>query len=174
MKIASSGEKNIPANLNTAFVGAAPKRTLEFYHDVTHASEFSIRKMSEVTENMTIHDPQSHLGSCEACILGKHHVSPMKTSDLDRPHSDPGELAVTDICGPFRTVSLGGYTYFLATTDHTTRRTVCSPMAKKSDAREKLQEYKAEIERRTGKKLKSIRMDNMSETAGSDDFRNWL
>ena len=65
---------------------------------------------------------EASLSPCESCIFAKHHreIFPKGVSYRENV---PLEIVHLDICGPMKTPSLGGSTYFLTFIDDFSRNT---------------------------------------------------
>lgn len=83
------------------------------------------------------------------------------------------ELIHSDICGPMKTTSLGGYKYLSVFIDDFSRKTFVRLLKNKSDIFEAFKTFKAAAERETGKRIKVLRTDNGGEYL-SADFSNFL
>ena len=100
-------------------------------------------------------------GTCESCIKGKMTKVPLvgqgeKALDLL-------DLIHTDVCGPMSIHARGGYSYFITFTDDYSRFGYVYLMKYKSEAYEFFKEYKAEVEKQTGKSIKVLRSDRGGE-----------
>ena len=100
---------------------------------------------------------------CEVCCKCKIHQLPHKPSN--RTEKDVLGLVHSDTCGPIQNASLGGASYFATITDDKTRYTQVTMLKRKSDVFKAFVEYKANVERITGKKIKRLRTDNAKEYA---------
>ena len=98
---------------------------------------------------------------CEVCCKCKIHQLPHKPSN--RTEKDILGLVHSDTCGPIQNASLGGASYFATITDDKTRYTQVTMLKRKSDVFKAFVEYKANVERITGKKIKRLRTDNAKE-----------
>ena len=96
---------------------------------------------------------------CEACIFGKMKRAKFPTSDQTNRAKKPLERIHADICGPMRVRSKGGNRYFLVFVDDSGRKIWVYFMQCKSQAIEKFKEFKAEVEKQTGRKIKCVRVD---------------
>lgn len=108
---------------------------------------------------------------CEVCMKAKIHQQPFRQST--RRENDVLDLIHTDICGPFKTCSLGGAKYFATFIDDKSRYIEVAILKKKSDIFEAFKEYKARVEKQTGRQIKKIRSDNAKEYL-SRDFNEFL
>jgi hypothetical protein len=95
------------------------------------------------------------------CALGKNIKKPFPSSEnrskgiLDLIHSD--------VCGPMPVKSLGGSLYYVTFIDDFSRKTWLYMLKTKDEVFSKFQEFKAEVENLTDKKIKTIRYDNGGE-----------
>ena len=127
-----------------------------------HLSEHGLHKLAkkEMVDNFN-YDTSNMIGFCEACIGGKHHRSPFNHSD--RMASKRLELVHTDLCGKMGAKSIGGAEYFITFTDDKTRYSWVYPLKTKDQAFGCFLEWKAEVKRSSGKKLRTLRSDNGGE-----------
>ena len=103
---------------------------------------------------------------CEACPQGKQHRSKFVSSS--RRASEPLELVHSDLCGKMNEKSRSGAEYFLSFIDDKTRYVWVYFLSFKDQVFEKFLEWKASVERSTGRKLKTIRTDNGGECTSSE------
>ncbi|GJT82200.1 retrotransposon protein, putative, ty1-copia subclass [Tanacetum coccineum] len=82
-------------------------------------------------------------------------------------------LIHTDVCGPFRTVSREGASYFITFTDDFYRYGFVYLMKHKHEVFETFKVFKNEVENQLGKKIKSIRSDRGGEYL-SHEFVNHM
>ena len=109
--------------------------------------------------------------TCEVCMKAKIHQLPFKKST--RRESNVLHLIHTDICGPFKTCSLGGAKYFATFIDDKSRYVELAILKKKSDILQAFKEYKARVDKQTDRQIKKIRSDNAKEYL-SHDFNGFL
>jgi hypothetical protein len=102
-----------------------------------------------------------HEGICRGCALGKNIKKPFPSSEnrskkiLDMIHSD--------VCGPMPVKSLGGSLYYVTFIDDFSRKSWMYLIKTKDEVFGKFQEFKAEVENLTNKKIKTLRTDNGGE-----------
>jgi transposase InsO family protein len=77
--------------------------------------------------------------------------------------SNPLELVHTDLCGPTRTQTLKGESYFMLLIDDYTRMTWVTFLKEKYEAFEKFKSFKALVENETDLKIKCLRSDRGGE-----------
>ena len=125
-------------------------------------SEQNLPKLSRkgVVEGFDCHVTNS-IGFCETCIGGKYHRSPFKPSK--RQVNEPLELVHTDVCGEISEKSTGSAEYFMTFTDEKTHYSWVYFLKTKDQAFDRFQEWKAMVEKVSGKKLKTLRSDNGGE-----------
>lgn len=99
---------------------------------------------------------------CVACILGKQTRQPFDKNKASRANRILG-LVHTDICGPIKDESMAGFKYFITFIDDYSRKTFVYFLKHKSEAFEKIKEFKSLAETQTGQKLKVLRSDNGGE-----------
>ncbi|GJT25812.1 retrotransposon protein, putative, ty1-copia subclass [Tanacetum coccineum] len=82
-------------------------------------------------------------------------------------------LIHTDVCGPFRTVSREGASYFITFTDDFSRYGYVYLMKHKHEVFETFKVFQNEVENQLGKKIKAIRSDRGGEYL-SHEFVNHM
>lgn len=98
---------------------------------------------------------------CEHCVYGKAHRVKFTTSKhksrrlLDYVH--------TDVWGPAKVASKGGSRYFVSFIDDYSRYAWVYFLKHKNEVFETFKRWRAMVENRTGRKLKTIRSDNGTE-----------
>lgn len=98
---------------------------------------------------------------CETCLLGKIHEDTYHDSDYRADRNLA--LVHSDLCGPFKTASLGGAKYFMTFLDDHSRYAEIKLLRTKDAALEAFKGYKAMAEKSTGRKILKLRTDNGSE-----------
>jgi hypothetical protein len=98
---------------------------------------------------------------CGTCVKGKQTRKPFTTSVSQS--TELLELVHTDVCGPMRVNSLAGSRYFVTFIDDKSRWCEIYFMKKKSEVIEKFKKYKCLVEKKTERKIKTVRSDNGTE-----------
>jgi hypothetical protein len=98
---------------------------------------------------------------CRHCQLGKQTRIRFKTKEYST--SKPLELVHTDLCGPTRTKSLQGESYFMLFIDDFTRMGWVCFLKEKSEALNKFKSFKTLVENEKETKIKCLRSDNGGE-----------
>ena len=109
---------------------------------------------------------------CESCAKGKSHRLAFKHSIKTRANH-PLELVHSDVCGKIGTRSLGGGEYFVTFIDDHTRHAWVYILKHKDEVFARFQEWKAQVERSTGRQVKTLRSDNGGEYT-SREFTSYL
>jgi hypothetical protein len=103
----------------------------------------------------------AYKGVCRGCALGKNIKKTFPSSEnrskkiLDLIHSD--------VCSPMPVKSLGGSLYYVTFIDDFSRKTWMYLLKTKDEVFSKFQEFKAEVENLTHKKIKTLRSNNGGE-----------
>jgi len=84
----------------------------------------------------------------------------------------PGERLMSDVFGPTKIFSIGGYKYFISFTDDATRFSNVLFLKEKSDAYDRITEYCNKVARHFGKYPKWLRFDNGKEYV-NQKVTNW-
>lgn len=111
-------------------------------------------------------------GFCERCVEGKAHRLPFQQS-VGRRAEYPLELVLSDVCGKVGTRSLSGGEYFVTFIDDCTRHVWVCILKHKGEVFQRFQEWKARVEKLSGKKIKTLRSDNGGEYT-STEFTSYL
>ena len=111
-------------------------------------------------------------GFCESCVEGKSHWLPFQQSTGKRANH-PLELIHSDVCGKIGTQSLGGGEYFVTFVDDHTRHVWVYILKHKGEVLQRFQEWKALVEKSSGRKIKTLRSDNGGEYT-SAEFSSYL
>ncbi|CAN6552325.1 unnamed protein product [Malus baccata var. baccata] len=134
-----------------------------------HVNLDKIRKMSKDGYIRPLGNDR--MGTCECCLKGKMTKSPF-TGKGERATEILG-LIHTDVCGPMSTTSRGGFSYYITFTDDHSRFGYVYLMKYKSESFERFKEFKNEVEKQTGKQIKTLRSDRGGEYL-SNEFLDYL
>lgn len=140
--------------------------TIEIWHKrLGHMSE---KRMSMLVRKKSLAGLSSvHLKRCAHCLAGKQNRVSFKSSSETKKKPELLELIHSDVCGPFKTRSLGGARYFVTFIDDYSRKLWVYTLRHKSQVVNVFKQFHALVERQTGKKLKCIKSDNGGEYIGS-------
>src|SRR3984885_12010336 len=147
---------------------ATPELDIDIWHRrMGHLGEDNVRKLAKMVEGMVIKS-RTEVGVCEACLEGKQHRQPSHQPATRA--TEPLELIHSDLCGQIDPTTFGGTNYYLLFTEDLSRWSHIYPLKRKSSAEvvEKFREYKAEVERQTGKVIKRLRTD------GGGEYEKWM
>ena len=113
---------------------------------------------------------RGHLGANFSLLLytdlikNRNHLECKNTfKSSETKTSMPLKLVHSDLCGKMGQKSLGGAEYFLALLDDKTRYTWVYPLKTKDQGFDCFKEWQAEVENRTGRRVKILRTDNGGE-----------
>ena len=134
-----------------------------------HIGETRLSKL--YTERLIQPDVFETYPTCEPCLKGKMTKSPF--SGIGERAKELLELVHTDVCGPMSTTAKGSYSYFITFTDDLSRYGYVYLMKYKSESFEKFKEYRNEVEKQTGKSIKTLRSDRGGEYL-SNEFTDYL
>jgi len=134
-----------------------------------HISEKRINKLHK-EGYLDNYDYESY-ETCESCLKGKMTKSPFIGSG-ERASELLG-LIHTDVCGPMKIQSKGGYSYFITFTDDMSRFGFLYLMKHKSESFEMFKRFRSEVEKQTGKSIKMLRSDRGGEYL-SNNFIDYL
>jgi hypothetical protein len=102
-----------------------------------------------------------HKGVCKGCALGKNVKGSFSSSD--NRSKEILDLIHSDVCGPMTIPSLNGYLYYVLFIDYHSQKTWIYFLKNKDGVLENFQEFKAQVENLTGRKIKVLRSDNGGE-----------
>ena len=107
---------------------------------------------------------------CEGCIFGKKH----RESFSNRTWKASEHIALVNsyLCGPMETMSFGKAHYFLTFIDDFSRKTSVYFLQEKYEVCSHFLEFKALVEKQSGFKILTLRIDNGGEYR-SNEFLNY-
>jgi hypothetical protein len=117
-----------------------------------------------VTGLPKIHD--EHDGICRGGALGKNAKGSFPSSD--NKLNEILDLVHTDLCVPMTVASLSGYLYYVIFIDDHSQKTWIYFLKTKDGVLARFQEYIAQVENLTGKKIKVLRSNNGGEYTSQD------
>ena len=134
-----------------------------------HLNVSSLRKLAndQLVKGLSSSDVSDEMELCESCAQGKLHRSPFPTTGGNRAKALL-ELVHSDVCGKINAKSLSGAEYFLTFIDDKTRFVWVYILKHKSQVFQYFKEWKAMVERETGRVLKTLRSDNGGEYTSSE------
>jgi hypothetical protein len=112
----------------------------------------------------------AQLDQCKGCIMGKYVKSTFHEKEnrasviLERIH--------TDVCGPFSVASTEKHSYYVIFVDDFFRKCWIFFMQKKDQTFSKFREFKALVEKESGKQVKALRSDNCGDYI-SNEFKDF-
>lgn len=104
---------------------------------------------------------------CEDCLKGKLPRNSFPKISESRAKR-VGDLVHTDVCGPVKDVTPGGYAYFMTLIDDFSRYTVVCLLRNKSDAAGCIKQYVAHVKNRFGRAPCVIRSDGGGEYVNNE------
>jgi hypothetical protein len=131
-----------------------------------------IMRRNGLVDGLDIVGPVCVDDKCEDCLVGKAVRRPFdgeverETEILERVH--------TDLTGPMRTTAKGGYLYSMPVVDGHTALTKDFYLKTKDGGTtlDAMEQYRAEAETETGKKIKRVRVDGGGEFT-NDEWKEW-
>lgn len=105
--------------------------------------------------------------TCEACTEAKQAHTPFPQEAKNRSEI-PGERVVSDVWGPARTISIGGWKYYISFGDDCVRYVVALFLREKGEAPKRIKERVAKIKQRFGKGPTYLRVDNGKELVNDE------
>ena len=108
--------------------------------------------------------------TCEVCIEAKQAHRPFPAEAENRSEI-PGERFMSDIWGPARVTSIGGWKYYISFCDDNIRYFMVLFLRNKSDATSRIKEYVAKIKQKHGKAPTYMRIDNGRELINDETIQ---
>lgn len=96
-----------------------------------------------------------HKGVCKGFSLGKNVKGSFSSSD--NRSKEILDLIYLDVCGPMIVASLNGYLYYVLFIDDHSQKNWIYFLKNKDGALGKFQEFKAQVENQTERKIKVLR-----------------
>lgn len=153
---------NSDDNENKCFMAKNKVSALTWHRRLGHANYQVMKKMrAGAVHGVSFEDDDSDISQCEICAKGKQAKLPFKDSKTES--NDILELIHSDLMGPQNTRSLGHALYLLTFIDDYSRKVFVYFLKKKDETFSKFVEFKAFIEKQTGKEIKTLRTDNGGE-----------
>ena len=152
-----------------AHFASSPKLTWDQAHRrYGHIAVSSLQKLvkSGMVEGLNVDESSIPPTSCDACTQGRMAHKPFPQEAQNRSQT-AGERQLSDIFGPVRIKSIGGFTYFVSFTDDATRFSHVLFLRDKGEAFDRVTGYCAQIERRFGRYPRWLRFDNGREFVNS-------
>ncbi|GJS40890.1 retrotransposon protein, putative, ty1-copia subclass [Tanacetum coccineum] len=133
--------------------------TLLWHCRLGHISKKRIEKLQH--DRLLNSTNNQSFDKCVSCMSGKMARKPY-THQVERAKDLLG-LIHTDVCGPFRTVSKQGASYFVTFTDDFSRYSYVYLLKHKDEVFETFKVFQNEVENQLGKTIKLLRSDRGCE-----------
>src|SRR6202020_1789928 len=92
---------------------------------------------------------------CTTCIQAKHHINPFP-KESQTEYKEISDMTYTDVWGLVHTAGIHGKQYYISFTDGKSGHSVIMFMKKKSEADEKIKQYREFIKTLHGKRCKAF------------------
>lgn len=147
----------------------------DIWHNRMAHRSLSQQATEQIVKSVTGFDPKETERGEErvyaVCAEGKQ--SPESLTGQGKKSKELLDTIHSDVCGPRALTGLMGERYFTTFIDEHSRRIGISLLTLKSGVFERFKEYKAKVERETGRKIKSLRCDGGGEYR-ENIFRTYL
>jgi transposase InsO family protein len=143
--------------------------SIQLWHErLGHMSEQGLRVLTD--RKLLPSLKYLKLDFCKHCIYGKHNRHRFKTGR----HTSEGILDYihSDVWGPSPTISYGGSSYFVTFIDDFSRKVWIYMLKSKVDVFTVFKQFRALLEKSTGRSIKCLRTDNGGEFT-SMEFENY-
>lgn len=151
------------------FAGSATSTTSSRWHrrlGHINSKDLTVMKNGAVTGISYPDKAEDSMSKCVVCCEGK--LARLPFSHKGTRSENVLDLVHADVCGPMETVSLGSARYFLLFVDDYSRMTFVYFLQMKSEVVKYFKEFKAQVERQTGRTIKILRTDNGGEFCSSE------
>ena len=148
-----------------AKVAASKEEGLKLWHRrMGHLNVKSLVQLPSLVSGLDLSHTNAAPSSltCEGCLEGKQQRHSFPQGGATRA-TKVLELVHTDVCGPMKTMSMGGARYFLTFIDDYSRKIWLYPLKAKSECFEKFKEFKVLVEKQAECDIKGLRSDNGGE-----------
>lgn len=150
----SNSEKNAPKLFNTAL-----SCIHEWHRKLGHRN---IELINKIKGTLKLEIKRCNCPpDCIGCLKGKFHALPFP--QISEKPSQPRDVITTDVCGLFRTTSIGGSRYFVTFTCASTDYTEVAAISSKSDCKNELMNFINRCKNQFGTFPKIVRSDRGGE-----------
>ena len=139
-----------------------------WHRRLAHVGLTALSRLTEVASNV----PSTFRGGCECDTCVRCNLNRKPFSPTTSRTSTPLKLVHSDVCGPLER-AIGGGRYMLLFVDDATRKTDGYILNNKSEALSRFKEWRALVEKETGRQIKRIRTDGGGEYT-SNAFATYL
>ena len=149
---------------------ASPKLSWDQWHcRYGHISISALRQLEKegLVSGLTIDQSSIPSKTCIACTEAKQAHQPFPKEAENRSDT-PGERVMSDVWGPARVVSIGGWKYYISFTDDSVRYVLVLFLRDKGEAPQQINEHTLKIKQRFGKAPMYMRVDNGKELVNEE------
>ena len=145
----------------------------QWHHRYGHISITTLQQLERegLVSGLSIDQSSIPSKTCEACTAAKQTHKPFPQEAENRSEI-PGERVVSDVWGPARVMSIGGWKYYISFGDDSVRYVTALFLREKGDAPIRIKEHAIKIKQRFGKGLTYLRVDNGKELV-NDEVRKF-
>lgn len=135
---------------------------IEWHRRLGHVGYDGMNRIQKAASGVDFGGSKEILDGCISCAEGKQSRTAFKKEDVVIKTAGILDLIHMDVCGPM-SKSLGGAKYFLTFIDDYSRKVFVSFLGEKSAVTDAFREFKAVVEKQTGRMIKRLRSDNGTE-----------
>eukprot|EP00171_Calliarthron_tuberculosum_P004362 IDg4362t1 len=149
--------------------------SLQFWHErIGHVHHAGLQQMARkrIVKGLDISYSKTTLPKCAGCVMRKMPRSAFPKASQNRSTGSL-DLVHSDIAGPLPVSSKGGVKYIVTFINNKSRWVAVYPLKVKSDCFASSKRFQTFEERRTGKKIKTLRSDGGGEYT-SNAFKTHL
>lgn len=171
-KIKMARNRLFPLYINyaTSCFSASVQDSLWLWHKrFGHVNFDSLKLLSQKKMVRGLPEISSPKEICEPCVIGKKCKESFPSGQSWRA-SKPLELVHSDLCRPLGESPNRGYKCFSTFIDDFSRKTWVYFLKHKSDAIDAFKEFKAYVEKQSGRQIRILRTDRGTEYLVGDGF----
>jgi hypothetical protein len=134
-----------------------------------HVSITSLRQLEKegLVTGLAIDQSSFPSKTCDACTQAKQAHQPFP-QEAENRSKVPGERIMSDVWGPARIMSIGGWKFYISFTDDAVRYVGTLFLRAKGDAPQRIKEHVAKVKQRFGKCPTYMRVDNGKELVNDE------
>ena len=137
-----------------------------------HTNMATVHEMSKLGILTKMIGSQKTMSNCEICTRGKMSRAALPKATATRAKT-AGELIHSDLCGPMRTTSIQGSSYFVTYIDNFSGWTHVEFIRQKSERPQMFLRFQTRFERQHAVLIQILRSDGSGEYAGNQ-FQRYL
>ena len=160
----------LPGQERTNYATMKAKLTWDQWHQrYGHIGMTALRQLEKegLVSGLEIDQLSIPSETCVACVQAKQTHQPFPQEAKNRSENT-GERVVSDVWGPTKVKSIGGWNYYISFIDDAKRYNTVLFLANKSDATDRIKGHVGKIKQKFGKAPRYMRFDNGAELVNGE------